>query len=53
MDATGFKFDSAWANHQVEDVLPLVPVTASTVNRLLGSQKKALAINPLAAFRPP
>jgi hypothetical protein len=29
-------FDSAWANHQAVEVLPLVPVTASTVQRLLG-----------------
>ena len=34
--ATCVKFDSACASHQVVEVLPLVPVTASTARRALG-----------------
>jgi excinuclease ABC subunit A len=34
-----FKFDSACANHQAVEVLPLVPVTASTANCCEGSSK--------------
>ena len=39
MGATSFKFDSAWASHQALEVLPLVPVTASTANCRAGCSK--------------
>ena len=37
--ATCFKFENACANHQAVDVLPLVPVTASTRKAWLASPK--------------
>ena len=44
--------DSACAIHQAVEVLPLVPVVATTSSARLGCSKKASAIGPVAAFRP-
>ncbi len=42
--------DSACAVHQALEVLPLVPVTATSSSAPLGRSKKALAMWPVAAF---
>jgi hypothetical protein len=43
---------SACAIHHAVEVLPLVPVTATTSSLLLGVPRKRLAMSPAAAFRP-
>jgi len=43
---------SASATHHAVEVLPLVPVTATTSSRALGVPSQRLAIAPAAAFRP-
>ena len=43
---------SACAIHQAVEVLPLVPVVATTSSRLPGWPKKSCAMAPVAAFRP-
>ena len=42
--------DSACASHQAVEVLPLVPVTASTSQLLRGLAVDSAAIGPVAAF---
>ena len=44
--------ESACATHHAVEVLPLVPVTATTSSRLLGCSYQALASGPVAALRP-
>ena len=43
---------SACAIHHAVEVLPLVPVTATTSSSALGVPRKRLAMSPAAAFRP-